>query len=193
MSALGRLPFLFTLLSCLPHVASLLLSTSTRLEGVSAAEAHRFLASPANWPAVVLSSHSVESASAGSAALDEPLGVGERVTEVFGAPPLLPLRVTWTCVLAEPPARLEFQSEDGLDGIARNCCMRFRVENVESASGDGGVESSRVTLEMGYEPISPLATLATPLLRLDNELALSVGLPNAIREQRRRRREQRRR
>ena len=68
----------------------------------------------------------VESASAGSAALDEPLGVGERVTEVFGAPPLLPLRVTWTCVLAEPPARLEFQSEDGLDGIARNCCMRFR-------------------------------------------------------------------
>ena len=165
---------------------ALLLSTSTRLEGVSAAEAHRFLASPANWPAVVLSSHSVESASAGSAALDEPLGVGERVTEVFGAPPLLPLRVTWTCVLAEPPARLEFQSEDGLDGIARNCCMRFRVESVESASGDGGVESSRVTLEMGYEPISPLATLATPLLRLDNELALSVGLPNAIREQRRR-------
>lgn len=178
MAAFGRGVALWALLSSLPRADSLVLSSSTRLEGVTAAETHRFLASPANWPAIVLSSHSVESAGASAAALDEPLGVGERVTEVFGAPPLLSLRVTWTCVLSESPGRLEFESEEGLDGVARNCSMRFFVE---SADGDG--ESSKVTLEMGFEPVSPLATLATPLLRLDNELALNVGLQTAIRRQ----------
>jgi hypothetical protein len=37
---------------------------------------------------------------------------------------------------------------------------------------------SNLSLEMEYEPQSPLAVLATPILTLDNALALKVFLPS---------------
>ena len=51
-------------------------------------ELQQFLATPANWPRIVLSSVGVEGATPAS-----PLRPGAEVDELFGLPPILPLRV----------------------------------------------------------------------------------------------------
>ena len=103
------------------------LSTRAALPlGVTPAELHDFLATPANWPRIVLSSQSVEGDGVG---VDTPLAVGSAVDEVFGAPPLLPLRVRWTCVASDRAAgRLEFASPAGLAGVATDCKMSFTIQ-----------------------------------------------------------------
>ena len=62
--------------------------------------------------------------------------------------------------------------EDGLAGVATDCRMDFAIE----ADGDASI----VNLAMSYEPASPLALLAAPVLVVDNWLALNVLLPNAF-------------
>lgn len=134
-------------------------------------DAHAFLATPVNWPKVVLSSHAVS----GTADLTRPIAVGEVVDEIFGAPPILPLRVSWTCAEADcDRGVLKFVSPEGLAGVARNCEMSFTITTAEQTSAD-------VVLTMSYEPVSPIARLATPLLALDNALALKLALPGAVR------------
>ena len=47
------------------------------------------------------------------------MDVGDTVDEIFGAPPVLPLQVSWTCTLSDVDAGLlRFSSPDGLDGVA---------------------------------------------------------------------------
>jgi len=97
--------------------------------------AFAFVATPANWPAFVLSSHSVE-----GAGVNVPQVVGSQVDEVFGLPPLLPLRVQWTCIESDAPAqaegRLAFSSPSGLRGMASDCFMGFTF----APNGQGGTE-----------------------------------------------------
>jgi len=117
----------------------------------------------------VLSSSSVE-----GEAVDSPLGHGACVDEIFGLPPLLPLRVRWRCVEADREGgALTFESADGVPGWATDCKMAFDI----ASTANGG---SSVALCMSYKPASPIARLAPPLLTLDNTLALTVMLPRAI-------------
>ena len=153
-----------------PAAALRLVTTTT----VAAPPTHvtAFLATPDNWPAVVLSSQSVEGVD--GADTSAPLNVGDSVDEIFGAPPVLPLRVRWTCTRSDAEAgRLTFSSAAGLSGVASQCAMDFTV----AADGEG---RSSVELAMEYEPTSPIATLATPLLATDNAIALKLLLGRAM-------------
>ena len=141
------------------RVAALRLVTTAQLTGVPPSQVTDFLSTPANWPQVVLSSHSVKGV--GEADVTQPLEPGGEVDEIFGLPPLLPLRVRWTCTAAERGRSLTFASPTGLAGIATNCGMAFEV----TSDGAGG---SAVELAMTYDPSSPLARLAAPVLVLDN-------------------------
>ena len=144
------------------------LTTSTTVPGVDRLAVHRFVATPDNWPSIVLSSQSVAGKST-----NQPIQPGESVDEIFGAPPILPLRVTWTCVATdEAGGTLDLVSDAGLGGVARDCRMKFAV-----ADASDGV---RIELQMSYTPTSVLATLAQPILRLDNEIALRVLLRRAL-------------
>ena len=155
------------------------LTTKSKLPQTPPNELYQFLASPANWPKIVASSSSVESATNNNVDLTRPLPQGQSVDEIFGLPPLFPLSVTWTCIKSVPPTatrkgRLEFYSENGVPGIASRCKMNFDIDTAAA------VEGSNLSLEMEYEPQSPLAVLATPILTLDNALAFKVLLPSAL-------------
>ena len=166
------------------------LSTTSKIKGVSPSELHDFLATPTNWPKIVLSSNSVKEPRNKSNRVDVPLKVGDEVEEVFGLPPLLPLSVVWKCVESSPPpnnnkagvnngqkGRLEFYSSSGVPNLARDCSMKFDIESV-----NGDKNTSVVKMDMEFDLISPLLLIgATPLLKLDNDIALKVLLPNTIR------------
>lgn len=174
-------------LSPLSHVVAFTISSSTTIAGRSVEDLQTFLATPTNWPTIVLSSVGVEEAEAVAKRrpnpVDRPLKKGERVTEIFGLPPLLPLAVTWTCAenaLTRPGrgrtggASLEFFSAEGLGGVAENCRMRFDI-----AGADGG-EGTQVDMTVEVDPVNPIANLAPLVLQLDNDLALKVLLPRAL-------------
>jgi hypothetical protein len=163
------LSFVTTLCVVIPPANALRLVTTTTLPDVAPAVAAAFLATPANWPNVVLSSQSVRGVA--DTDVTAPMQVGQSVDEIFGLPPILPLAVRWTCTAVEP-GRLTFASPTGLDGVAKNCGMDFTI----TADGAG----SSVELVMSYDATSPLATIAAPVLAADNALALRVLLSRAI-------------
>ena len=84
---------------------------------------------------------------------------------------LICAQVKWRCESAGANS-LDVRSADGLAGVAMDCRMDFAIE----ADGDASI----VDLAMSYEPASPLALLAAPVLIVDNWLALNVLLPNAF-------------
>lgn len=143
------------------------LRTSGFVPRTSGRNLQAFLATPSNWPRIVLSSQSVEGLATGSA-----MEAGDSVDEIFGAPPILPLSVNWKCFRNEYP-KLEMVSSTGLAGVARDCKMVFNVT-------EQGKEGARVELEMSYAPVNVLATLAIPILVLDNAFAIKCLLPEAI-------------
>ena len=151
---------------CMRAATALTLTTRSRVPNSTPQELQQFLATPANWPRIVLSSVGVEGASTAA-----PLRPGAEVDELFGLPPVLPLRVKWRCEAAGA-STLDVRSADGLAGVATDCRMDFSIE----ADGDASV----VDLAMSYEPASPLAVLAAPVLIVDNWLALNVLLPRAF-------------
>ena len=106
------------LLFLVPACTAVRLVTTTSLPGVTPERALAFVATPTNWPDIVLSSWSVRGES-----LDQPLTAGQSVDEIFGLPPLLPLEVRWTCTSTDE-ASLVFDAPAGLSGIATNCRMR---------------------------------------------------------------------
>jgi len=158
--------FLSCFVVCVRAATALTLTTRSRVPNSTPQELQQFLATPANWPRIVLSSVGVEGASTAA-----PLRPGAEVDELFGLPPVLPLRVKWRCEAAGANS-LDVRSADGLDGVATDCRMDFSIE----ADGDASV----VDLAMSYEPASPLAVLAAPVLIVDNWLALNVLLPRAF-------------
>ena len=152
--------------ACASVATALTLTTRSRIPNATPQELQQFLATPANWPRIVLSSVGVE-----GAATAAPLRPGAEVDELFGLPPILPLRVKSRCEDASSNT-LDVRSSDGLAGVATDCRMDFAIE----ADGDASV----VNLAMSYEPASPLALLAAPVLIVDNWLALNVLLPRAF-------------
>jgi hypothetical protein len=74
--------------ACASVATALTLTTRSRIPNAQPQQLQQFLATPANWPRIVLSSVGVE-----GAATDAPLRPGSEVDELFGLPPVLPLRV----------------------------------------------------------------------------------------------------
>lgn len=147
-------------------------------------ELFSFIATPTNWPTIVASSHSVKKSSIRNNNIDKPLKVGEYVEEIFGLPPLLPLTVVWECMVADKKnGVLEFYSKDGVPNLAKECSMKFKISSSNNSSGNIINGDTNVDLVMGYQAINPLVFAATPLLNLDNNLALKVLLPLAIERQ----------
>jgi len=163
------------------------LTTTSTLRGISPENLQNFLGSPANWPKIVASSNSVRSSPEGGRPinLEVPLKVSQEVDELFGLPPLFPLSVSWKCMNAVVPRNdnagtMEFYSENGVDGVACDCTMRFEIRNCGDSNDD---VSSNVKLTMSYQPMSLLAILAIPVLILDNTIALRLLLPSVITSQ----------
>ena len=162
------MPRSLSIVACASVATALTLTTRSRIPNAQPQQLQQFLATPANWPRIVLSSVGVEGAAPAS-----PLRPGSEIDELFGLPPVLPLRVKWRCEAAdERGGTLDVRSADGLAGVATDCRMDFSIE----ADGDASV----VDLAMSYEPASPLAVLAAPVLVVDNWLALNVLLPRAF-------------
>jgi hypothetical protein len=133
--------------------------TTTAKSKLQQAELQNFLATPCNWPKIVASSNRVVSKDP-----TVPLRRGSSVEEYFG---LNLLFVKWQCVESKP-GTIVVRSPDGITGIANDCSMRFDIDDEE------------VNLTMGYNPLSPLAILAFPVLAVDNWVALNILLPAAV-------------
>ena len=114
------------------------LSTSSTLPRVPPSVLFDYLATASNWPKIVLSSWAVEGEQ-----LDAPLCQGDSVSEVFGLPPLFPLRVQWTCIEAsQESGSLMFASPAGVAGIATECQMVFVI----APTADGGGSQVELTI-----------------------------------------------
>ena len=106
------------------------------------------------------------------------LQVGDIVNEYFA---LNQLQVQWECIKNEPN-QLIVSSINGLDGIATDCIMNFEFfnDNDNDAIDNDKESSTVVQLTMEYTPTSPIAIVATPILIIDNWIALNILLPIAI-------------
>ena len=137
-----RLLAALLLSSASPSASLIELRTSASVPGITNRGLHEFLATPSNWPNIVASSHSVRpvetpgkagkagrAGAAGDAATTTvPLTKGASVDEIFGAPPVLPLSVRWSCVEADAASGLlDVRSPDGLEGVASDCRMLFEI------------------------------------------------------------------
>lgn len=179
MSFGSLLEFVTILLATTAHAFSFRLQSSSTVTNIHQKELHDFLATPTNWPQIVLSSHSVKCpsiryANCNNDRVDIPLQEGDCVEEIFGLPPLLPLSVVWRCVKSDPmTGSLQFYSEEGVPGFANQCKMTFDIESREN-------NKCTVDLTMEFEPQNPIVPFGIPLLSLDNNLALNVLLPTAL-------------
>lgn len=165
---------LIIILKTLNLATGLQLITKSTIPRISPKQLHSFVATPTNWPRIVASSHSVKRVPSIGNDINRPLRVGERVEELFGLRPLFPLSVTWECVNSDPSKGvIEFFSSSGVPMIASECSMKFKI----SPTDKGG---SNIELQMEFQPYNPIILLSVPFLNLDNDLALKVLLPNAI-------------
>jgi len=164
---------LILLYTLLQYINAFQLTSSSKISNINTQKLQEFLATPTNWPNIVLSSHSVKCPSTKNNRVDVPLQVGDYVEEVFGLPPLLPLSVIWKCVESRD-GYLEFYSEKGVPNLANECKMIFNIQQHKD-------DSVVVDLTMEFEQKNPVIPLAIPLLSLDNNLALNLLLPRAIR------------
>lgn len=158
------------------------LTSSSTIPYLSPTNLHNFLATPTNWPQIVLSSHSVKCPSFTNNRVDIPLREGDYVEEIFGLPPLLPLSVVWECVSSDvDDGLLEFYSKDGVPGFASECKMIFNIQQIQHDGQEelGDTTCCVVKLIMEFEMTNPLIPLAVPFLSIDNNLALNVLLPRA--------------
>ena len=130
---------------------------------LSASQLQDFLARPVHWPQIVASSDRVQSSSS-KYDVTLPMKPGKTVLEYFG---LGLLSVEWICRQSKPGTFL-VESPKGVPGIAKDCSMDFDIQD------------DQVTLTMGYTPESPIAILGTPVLVVDNWIALNVLLPAAV-------------
>jgi len=183
--------------------------TNLPLQVPSAKDVQAFLATPGNWPKIVTTSFGVEFLEDATIAAQKPMQVGSTVTELFGLPPVLALSVRWTCTeyvmtpnknnnkrkrtkittkttppLSATGGRLKFVSAEGLEGIARNCEMVFDIKEGDVVKEEGITTMKTppvaVSLMMRYEPVSPLAVLAAPILAVDNAVAIKFLLPKQL-------------
>ena len=69
---------------------------------------------------------------------------------------------------------LLFYSQDGVPYFAKDCWMKFYFDS------NGNDDSVEVKLVMEFDTLNPLVMATTPILNVDNNLALKVLLPLAL-------------
>lgn len=128
---------------------------STAVVDASPADAYTLLATPARWPEIFCFCGKVGAVDmARQRTASEPLVTGAMVDEIAGAPPLIPVRLTWVCEVADVESRtLELKAVGSDAGDARR--------SVSVVADQGG---SRVELVSTFSAPSPLFQV---LLRLD--------------------------
>ena len=100
-------------------------TSTVELRGVSLSESFDLLATPTNWADLSVASHRV-SGQATSGQVTR-LQAGDRVEELAGAPPLLPLQFEWTCEVSDPEAGiLALESTAGAGPFAAGCRREVR-------------------------------------------------------------------
>ena len=110
------------------------LTSSSTIPYISPTNLHNFLATPTNWPQIVLSSHSVKCPSFTNNRVDIPLREGDYVEEILGLPPLLPLSVVWKCVSSNvDDGLLEFYSKVVYQDLPMNVKL-FSIYNKYSTT-----------------------------------------------------------
>ena len=146
--------------------ASALQVTSTaELRGVSSREAFELVATPTNWADLAVASNRV------SGQVTR-LQAGDRVEELAGAPPLLPIKFDWTCEVSDPDAGiLTLASTAGAGPFAAGCRREARA-----TATDGGCA---VELSFSYTPAEGApSALVDLLVRADNALSTRLLLPS---------------
>ena len=145
------------------HAAANIIKLTTRAPNPlgNAQKLQNFLTRPVHWPQIVASSNGVQSQMMD---VTQPMKLGQAVDEVFG---MGLLSVSWTCRKVQP-GMFVVEAREGVPGIAVDCSMTFEIREEE------------VNFTMGFTPCSPLAYLATPVLVVDNWLALNVLLKAAV-------------
>ena len=141
-------------------------TSTVQLRGVTSSEAFDLLATPSNWADMAAASHRVSGQTTR-------LRAGDRVEELAGAPPLLPLQFDWTCEVSDPGAGiLELKSTAGAGPFAAGCRREARV----LTATDGGCA---VELSFSYTPGegAPWALVGL-LVRADNALTTRLLLPS---------------
>ena len=106
-------------------------TSSSLLNNVKGKDLLDFLATPSNWPKIVLSSSDVQGME--SLNVSQPMRPGNRVAEIFGLSPVLPLSVEWACRSNAYPV-LDVVSSDGVTGIASDCRMLFTIREVRTST-----------------------------------------------------------
>lgn len=163
--------FLLALLKVSACGALIQLRTTSKIHKRTAKQVQQFLATPSNWPQIVLSSWAVKGS---STTQQQPLKANDQVDETFGLPPILPLSISWTCIKSNPRrGLLDVRSQQGVSGLACNCRMLFQIDELEQ-------DVVRVDLTVEYEPQNLLGILAIPVLTIDNAIALKILLPIAL-------------
>jgi hypothetical protein len=175
------------------------LKTSTQLPH-PVQDVYQFLATPSNWPDIVLSSVGVEypassasSSSSSSSRSSSSIAAarigsrrmlqrrGDTVTEIFGLPPIWLLSIAWRCRNANNQHHvLEVESVEGVPGIATHCRMLFQCTAAAAAHEEKTTTTTTVHFTMEYEPQNALAYVAIPFLVLDNAIAVKWLLRKAL-------------
>ena len=98
------------------------MTSTVELRGVSSTEAFDLVATPTNWADLAVASHRVSGQSTTR------LQAGDRVEELAGAPPLLPLQFDWTCEVSDPEEGiLTLESTAGAGPFAAGCRREVRL------------------------------------------------------------------
>ena len=104
-------------------------TSTVELRGVSSTEAFDLVATPTNWADLAVASHRVSGQSTTSMATR--LQAGDRVEELAGAPPLLPLQFDWICEVSDPEEGILTLESTAAAGPFASGCRR----EVRSTSG----------------------------------------------------------
>ena len=103
-------------------------TSTVELRGVSSTEAFDLVATPTNWADLAVASHRVSGQTTTSGQATTRLQAGDRVEELAGAPPLLPLQFDWTCEVSDPEEGiLTLESTAGAGPFAAGCRREVRL------------------------------------------------------------------
>ena len=157
-----------------PCATAILVTGTATLPTTTPSAAYTSIASPSQWRSIFLFSNGGGRRTAGKPIGDFVLEAGDTAGETAGAPPILPVRLSWDCREADLESGVLKLASTGVPGVVTSVERRMLVES----DGNGGC---RVALETEFERgDSPLALLIEPLLRLDHALSTSVLLPGHL-------------
>lgn len=162
---MARAMLMRAMLLLLAPAAAVVVSGAASLPSTTMSNAFTSLATPTSWRNCFL----FTKGSLRNTVLD----VGDTTTETAGAPPILPIKVQWTCREADADGGVLRLESEGVAGVIEKVERRI----VCSDDGNGGCS---VSLETEFEGAGPLAVILEPLIRIDHALSMAVLLPGEL-------------